>query len=218
VAILLDFDGTAARRDVGSALIGRFARDDSWKVIDNDYEKGRIGSRAAYRVLEGLLDGDLEDWTRFALAATALDPGFPSLVEFARGRAWRLEIVSDGLASYIQALLGPESNRIPVRANEARFDAGQPRIATPHMNPLCGRCGTCKAERVRELSAVGYQVVYVGDGYSDFCAGPRAHRLFAKGVLAEHCRARAVPFDTFETLRDVARALAAEETHLEPLG
>jgi 2,3-diketo-5-methylthio-1-phosphopentane phosphatase len=210
LALLVDFDGTASRRDVGGALIEHFACDESWKVIDDDYENGRVGSRAAYRILERLLEGTKEEWTRFALASTTLDPGLPALIGLARSRGWELEILSDGLDFYIRALLGREDFAVPIRANLASVEEGRTRIHTPHMNPLCGRCGTCKAERVDQLAGEGYRVVYVGDGYSDLCAGPKAHLLFAKGVLAEHCRARGFPFRPFRTLGDVARALEGQ--------
>ena len=81
-------------------------------------------------------------------------------------------------------------------------------IHTPHMNPLCGRCGTCKSERVRDLRERGFWVTYVGDGYSDLCAAPRAHRVFAKGVLAEHCAERGVEHHRFTTLAQVADILS----------
>jgi HAD superfamily phosphoserine phosphatase-like hydrolase len=215
VAVLLDFDGTASVRDVGATFLGHFARDDSWRVIDDDYEAGRVGSRAAYRIAGPLLKGTPEDWRRFVLEIGRLDPGLGALVELARAQGWLLEILSDGLGFYIRELLAAEGLRLPVRAAEAVPDdsgAGRPLVATPFLNPRCGRCGTCKSERVEALIRQGIQVVYVGDGYSDLCAAPRAHRLFAKGVLAHHCLARQIPFETFETLADVAVALAPGQT------
>ncbi|MBI5014126.1 MAG: HAD-IB family phosphatase [Deltaproteobacteria bacterium] len=212
LAVVVDFDGTASTRDVGYSLLERFARDGSWKVIDNDYETGRIGSRDAYRLVARLLDGGVEQWTEFALSAAALDPGLSALAGLARARGWRAEILSDGLGFYIRAFLRREGIDLPVRANEL-LAASPPtgtRIVTPFLNPRCGRCGTCKAERVETLVRAGWSVVYVGDGYSDLCAAPRAGRVFAKGILAQHCRARHIPFETFENLADVAVALAPD--------
>jgi HAD superfamily phosphoserine phosphatase-like hydrolase len=209
VALLLDFDGTATPRDVGGSLLGHFARDDSWRVIDNDYVNGRIGSRVAYRLLENVLDGDPEQWERWALATTELDPGLPGLVELSRRAGWTLEILSDGLDFYIRALLRRAGLEVPFRASRVLRSEPAPRIRTPYMNPLCGRCGTCKADRVAELASAGHTVVYIGDGYSDLCAGPRAHRLFATGVLAEHCREGGIPHERFDDLDDVTRALCA---------
>jgi len=211
VVLLLDFDGTATPQDVGGSLLGHFARDDSWRVIDNDFVNGRIGSRAAYRLLERLLEGDPELWERWALATADLDPGLAELVSFCRAGGWGVEILSDGLDFYIRALLRRAGLALPFRSSRVLTEGAAPgsRIRTPYMNPLCGRCGTCKTDRVTSLAASGQRVVYVGDGYSDLCAGPRAHRLFATGVLAEHCRERGIPHERFDTLEDVTRALRA---------
>jgi HAD superfamily phosphoserine phosphatase-like hydrolase len=213
-AVLLDFDGTASVCDVGATFLGRFARDDSWRVIDDDYETGRIGSRAAYRIAARLLTGTPEDWSRFAREIGRLDPGLGPLVALAVERGWLLEILSDGLGFYIRELLEAGGLRLPVRSNELAPGApgeGRPAVTTPFVNPRCGRCGTCKTERVESLVRGGFQVVYVGDGYSDLCAAPRAHVLFAKDVLARHCEERGIPFAPFESLHDVARALARRD-------
>jgi HAD superfamily phosphoserine phosphatase-like hydrolase len=207
VTVLLDFDGTATPQDVGGSLLGHFARDDSWRVIDNDYVNGRIGSRVAYRLLERVLDGDPGAWERWALATAELDPGLPGLTDLCRQNGWELEILSDGLDFYIRAMLDRAGLDLPFRASRVLPAAPASRIRTPYMNPLCGRCGTCKADRVTALAVAGRRVIYVGDGYSDLCAGPRAHRLFATGVLAEHCRARSIAHERFDRLEDVTRAL-----------
>ena len=66
---------------------------------------------------------------------------------------------------------------------------------------------TCKTSRVQELQQRGYTVAYVGDGYSDRCAAPRADRVFAKGVLAAHCAELEVAHHPFVTLAEVAAVL-----------
>ena len=143
----------------------------------------------------------------------------PVLAALAAERGWLLEILSDGLGFYIRALLAAEGLRLPVRTNEAEPDTsglGRPVVTTPFLNPRCGRCGTCKTDRVEDLARRGFRVVYAGDGYSDLCAAPRAHELFAKDVLARHCAERGIPFTPFESLHDVARALARAPEH-EPI-
>ena len=209
-AVLVDFDGTASVTDVGGELLDRFATDTSWHVIDNDYLNGRVGSRAAYRLAQGLLRHDPAEWLAFALERAQLDPGFAALAGLCRRRGWPMEILSDGLEFYIHAALERAGWKLPVRANRASANGSGSglTIHTPHMNPLCGRCGTCKSERVRDLRERGFWVTYVGDGYSDLCAAPRAHRVFAKGVLAEHCAERGVEHHRFTTLAQVADVLS----------
>lgn len=210
--LLIDFDGTAAETNVGMALIETFARDASWRVIDDDYERGRFGSRMAYRLLGPLLGGDAETWRRYALEHHRLDSRLGELIDRARAAGWDVEILSDGLDVYIEALLGRGGIELPVRASRIEPAHGRgARIRTPHFNPRCGRCGTCKTERVESLARAGRRVVFLGDGQSDFCAAPRADRVFAKGVLAEHLREKNIAFEPFDTLGDVSSALFGPE-------
>ena len=65
LVVLVDFDNTASTGDVGLSLVETFARDDSWRIIDNDYLKGRIGSRQAYQKLQTLMEGDEREWLKF---------------------------------------------------------------------------------------------------------------------------------------------------------
>lgn len=206
-ALLLDFDGTASLRNVGMSLIQRFARDNSWMVIDEDYEKGRVGSRTAYGLMGPILTGTLECWRGFVLSEHGLDPGLSNLVGKARGAGYLVEVLSDGLDLYINLLLEREGLDLPVRSSLVSQAAQGVKVDSPYMNPLCGRCGTCKSERIQELKSDGWTVVFVGDGLSDLCAAPKADRIFAKDHLAAHLREKSTPFEPFSTLNDVAAAL-----------
>jgi HAD superfamily phosphoserine phosphatase-like hydrolase len=210
VALLIDFDGTAALTNVGMNLIETFARDPSWKVIDNEYGAGHVGSRQAYRLLQHLLTGDVAQWRAYALTHR-LDPDLGRLAAHARDAGWLVEILSDGLDVYIDALLERAGVTLPVRASRMEPGERGTHIATPYLNPLCGRCGTCKSDRIEFLAKRGYTVVFVGDGFSDLCAAPKAHRIFAKDILAGHLAEKGVAFEPFETLGDVVSALFKAE-------
>ena len=54
--VWLDFDGTLTRRDVLDDLIVRYARDESWKLIEERWQAGLIGSRQCLSEEFALLD------------------------------------------------------------------------------------------------------------------------------------------------------------------
>ncbi len=205
--LLLDFDGTAAVRNVGMALIERFSRDDAWRGIDDDYGKGKFGSKRAYELLGPLMEGGEREWGEFLERGFDLDEGLASLVQTALGRGWRVEILSDGLDFYIERLLNRSGVKLPIRAGTLKEESGGAVITTPHASVECGYCGTCKTARVRELSGEGRKVVFVGDGLSDRCAAPNADMIFAKDILAKHLSEKKIPFIPFKTLRDVENHL-----------
>jgi 2,3-diketo-5-methylthio-1-phosphopentane phosphatase len=215
VALLIDFDGTAALDNVGMALIGAFARDDSWRVIDEDYLKGRIGSRRAYQLLEGLMAETTEVWRSYALAHHHLDNSFKELVERAQGAGWLTEVLSDGFDTYIAALLEREGVDVAVKSSVVTSGAEGTKFSAPHMDPTCGRCGTCKHWRVTSLQQRGYHVIFIGDGLSDKCASQHADRIFAKDILADHLTELGVAYENFKNLSDVIKALFADVNERE---
>ena len=46
--------------------------------------------------------------------------------------------------------------------------------------------------------------MYVGDGYSDRCAGESADRVFATRRLAEHLESKGVPYEPFSDFFEIA--------------
>lgn len=208
VALLLDFDGTIATGNVGMSLIENFAQNDSWRVIDNDYLNSRVGSRTAYSLLCPLLAGTPGDWRDYALQNHGIDPGLRPLVQKALEAGWRVEILSDGLDLYIRPMMEREKIELPITSGLViQETGGRTYIATPYINPLCGRCATCKTERILELNKSGYYVIFVGDGFSDLCAAPKADRIFAKDVLKKHLEEKNIAHDPFETLLDLIEPL-----------
>jgi 2-hydroxy-3-keto-5-methylthiopentenyl-1-phosphate phosphatase len=123
--------------------------------------------------------------------------------ELARERAPL--IVSSGFRELIDPILEREGVELEVVAN--RLD---PRPegwrALFRSETKCAVCGEpCKRE---DVAGAG-RFAYVGDGFSDRCVALAADRVFARDGLARHLAAEGVPFEPFEDLHDVARALAA---------
>jgi len=207
VALIIDFDGTAATSNVGMSLIEAFAKDDSWRVIDDDYEKGKVGSKRAFELLAKVLGGTPDEWAGFVYAGHALDPDLSTLVKCATSKGWSVEILSDGLDFYIHRMLERENISLPVRAAALSHDGEGAIIEMAYAHGECGLCGTCKKSRVEELTAEGYRTIFIGDGLSDRCGAPSADRIFAKDKLADHLSRHGVGFEPFMTLSDVTQAL-----------
>jgi hypothetical protein len=82
---------------------------------------------------------------------------------------------------------------------EGRFVPHFPRAGTG-----CGRCGNCKGQHVSDHRARGYDVVLVGDGFSDRCGraarGPGAGARGPAGMVSARRCAR----HAFEGFAEVA--------------
>ena len=75
--------------------------------------------------------------------------------------------------------------------------------------PACGQ--SCKRATAVQLAGDG-ELVYIGDGYSDRCAGESADRVFATRRLAEHLESKGIPYEPFRDFFDIASALAPSRT------
>lgn len=203
--LMCDFDGTIVDLDVSYALLDRFAPG-HWRHLNRLYLEGRIGSREAYQQIIRWFRGSREEVLGFLRERAHLDPDLPALVRFCRERGLEFLIVSDGFDLYISALLARWGLGVPYLANHLELDGEGARLGFPHLNPECGRCGTCKLRVLRERRHLR-PIVYVGDGLSDRCAALEADLVYAKGMLRRELRRAGKPFVPVRGLGDVLQDL-----------
>jgi 2,3-diketo-5-methylthio-1-phosphopentane phosphatase len=216
VSVLVDYDGTVSRRDIGDVLLAEHALVPQAVVIarDADYDAGRAGSRELMQWDMEVLprDGDL---LRAVAADIPQDETFVSFVAAVREAGAAIEIVSDGLGFYVAsnlARLDRSLAELPIATNENDVD-GTGRMTFPYGHPACFVCGTCKRERVRAHEAGGRVVVFVGDGQSDRYAAHHADIVFAKDALLAWGRATDRDFlawDRFAEIEAWFRAALAD--------
>ncbi len=216
VSVLVDYDGTVSRRDIGDVLLAEHALVEQAVVVakDADYDAGRAGSRELMQWDMEVLprDGDL---LRAVAARIPQDETFPVFVAAVREAGAAIEVVSDGLAFYVAsnlARLDPSLADLPIATNENDVD-GDGRMWFPYGHPACFVCGTCKRERVRAHEAGGRVVVFVGDGQSDRYAAHHADVVWAKDALLAWGRASGRDFlawDRFAEIEAWFRAALAD--------
>ncbi len=156
VSVLLDFDGTISLRDVGDALLARFAPDqDEVARIDGLYSQGVLPSRDLVRWDMDVLPRD-PAVLRAALDELSLDPSLLGLVALVEGVGGAIEIVSDGVGFHVEPMLSRLGlDGLPVATNASEPGRGGEGMAFPFGHPDCLVCGTCKRERVRLHQAAG---------------------------------------------------------------
>ena len=206
VSVLVDYDGTVSRHDVGTVLLAEHALVDQAVVAarDADYDAGRWGSR-------DLMQWDMEVLPRDGALLRSFAAGVPqdeSFVAFAaavRAAGAAIEIVSDGLGFYVAsnlARLDPALVDLPVATNDNDVD-GEGRLTFPYAHPACFVCGTCKRERVRAHEADGRVVIFVGDGTSDRYAAHHADVVWAKDALLAWGKATGRDFRAWDRFAEI---------------
>lgn len=190
--ILCDFDGTIATEDVTDSLLTRFAAPE-WQTIEAEWKAGRIGSRECMTRQIALIRATHEEIDRH-LADIEIDPNFSEFVLLCQNHGLPLTVVSDGLDYPIRALLAREGlSSLPVIANHLEpVGRDRYRMLSPNADPSCrSASGTCKCAIAAASGAS--DVLLIGDGASDFCAGGMVDLVFAKASLLDHCRKRGLP-------------------------
>ena len=195
--MVLDWDGTATERDTLHMAIARFGDLEVFAALEE--ELGRqlkldevIGAEMA------TIRAPLEEVVAWLVEHVRMRPGFHELVE-----THDPLIVSAGFHELIEPILEREGVRARLVANHVEPDPGGWR-ATFADGPICAICDErCKRAATETLGTFAY----AGDGVSDRCVSLQAERRFARDGLAAWLDEQGVPYERFDDMYDLARAL-----------
>ncbi|HEX3558165.1 MAG TPA: MtnX-like HAD-IB family phosphatase [Pyrinomonadaceae bacterium] len=211
--LFLDFDGTISERDAIDALLEAFAAPE-WLAVEAEWQAGRIGSRECLRAQMALVRAAREE-VNALLDSIKVDRGFAALLETCAARRVPVHVVSDGFDYCIRRILANAGPRVACASGDVRVyssrltpEGGRWHVEFPYFAEGCAHgCATCKPAVMRRLNRAGARTVFVGDGLSDRYAAESADLVFAKGKLADYCRAQSIAHVFFEDLGKVASYL-----------
>ncbi len=204
-AIFSDFDGTISLKDVGYSLF-HFFSDGKNDALLPAWKSGEMSTRDCLLAEAEMVNATPEEIYAF-IDKIGIDMAFPKLLTICQEKSIPLKILSDGLDVYIKYLLEKEGlGGLDFLANHAELVNNTIEISFQHTNKECKSCGICKGEILREFREnhdEPYQIVFIGDGYSDVCAAKEADILFAKKDLKEYCTnndIKFIPYDNFNEI------------------
>lgn len=207
--IFCDFDETITTRDVGSQILARFGTPvalEIWKDFDaglkTPAECLHIACETASNMTEEAIDNLLMEQTPRA--------GFLEFARFCAEQAIDFTIVSDGFSIYITRTLERLGlTHIPIWTNTIELNEnGRFDITFEHEREGCDRCASCKCAGLLTMSDDADTVVYLGDGYSDWCPATMADIVFATRDLKRQCGELGIPHHPFEDFYHVQAILS----------
>lgn len=201
-----DFDGTITEGDVSFVLLDAFARGD-WRRLERDYEERRISVQDLNARVFAMVKADESALLKALDGRVKIRAGFQEMVNYCRERRFRLVIVSNGLDFYIRAILRDlDLEEIEVISGQACFRPEG--IEIRYVGPD-GRIleDGFKETYVRSFMALGYRVIYMGNGESDIAAASHAHHVFATGRLLAHARENKLDWKPLESFVDAVREI-----------
>jgi 2-hydroxy-3-keto-5-methylthiopentenyl-1-phosphate phosphatase len=196
VRLVLDWDGTVTEVDSLHLVLEQFGDPDVYRESEEALGR-KLTLHEVIAVEFVTVTAPVEEVVEWLLGVVRIREGFGELVD---GR--RPTVISAGFHELIEPVLERERVGVELLANrlDTRPDGWRVRWRDEASCAVCG-------EPCKRGALDGAPYVYVGDGYSDRCAALGAERVFARDGLARYLSAEGVPFERFETLRDVDTAL-----------
>lgn len=215
--ILCDFDGTISVKDVTDSLLSQFGQD-GCDELEELWVSGKIGSQECMSKQIALMDASLEELNQ-ALAKIEIDSSFKSFIKYTEKKHIPVHVVSDGLDYAIQFILKRHGiEHLPIYANKLMHDNDRSwRLEFPYANKDCiKQSGNCKCNHVKQQQHFP-QILYVGDGTSDFCVSHHVDLVFAKDKLINYCEKNNIKHTAIVNFADVTEALKQAEQSLIPV-
>jgi 2-hydroxy-3-keto-5-methylthiopentenyl-1-phosphate phosphatase len=201
-----DFDGTVTEEDTSFFLLDAFAQGD-WRRLLREYKEHRISVGEFNTKAFAMVKADKPTLLKELAGKIKVRAGFHELVNYCRRKGCRLVIVSNGLDFYIEATLKNLGlNNLEVHAAQASFHPEG--MEVQYIGPDGKRLEDgFKEAYIQSFLKVGYRVIYVGNGDSDFAPAKYAHHVFATGELLAYCRENNLNYKSFENFIDIVRDL-----------
>ncbi|OLC80517.1 MAG: hypothetical protein AUI96_03945 [Nitrospirae bacterium 13_1_40CM_3_62_11] len=213
--VYCDFDGTITCIDATDAVLEAFALP-AWREWEQRWVRGEITSQQCLSRQVELIQADRETLVQF-VTDIPIDEGILALDRRCAEQGVPLTIVSDGFDLIVEAVLRQHGLlHLPVFSNHLRWDEqGLPVLSFPFAAQGCeSGAGTCKCLLTCPSDPASARLVYIGDGRSDQCVSSKIQTVFAKGTLREWCELRAIAYEPFETLNEVADRLFPREDRI----
>ncbi|HZK49652.1 MAG TPA: MtnX-like HAD-IB family phosphatase [Thermoleophilia bacterium] len=202
--ITCDFDGTVTSEDTLDLLVQRFAPG-VWETMESGLLSGELSLTQVMEEEFRRLRVTEREAVEYVLGRARVRDGFAEFVRWAADRGHELVIVSAGIRTLIDPILAAAGlPYLHVHAGDALFTTEGALVCFPPSTAQCiDQCGHCKRDTILAHAPFPGPLVYVGDGYSDFCPTRQADIVFARASLATHLRGEGIffhPFDDFHTI------------------
>jgi len=205
--IFCDFDGTITLKDLSDELFKSYG---NFQLYNSMLRKNEISIYEYWKMTFNTLPSNfsIKDLENFALQQE-IDTYFYDFCIFCKQNTIPISIVSDGYIEYINPILKKLNlDFVNVFSNRLIFaDSIMPVFNGATESCKCP-CASCKRNVILNNSSDDDIIIFVGDGYSDFCVAEHSDIIFAKRYLAKYCTENKIPHYYFKSFFDVKKILS----------
>jgi len=184
--LVFDFDKTIAKNDVVVDMLDLYG-DPGWREKERQVEAGKITLRECIEWELGSLKINRATYERVVGDMVKLDRGAKKLFRWIREKKYPVHIISDSLTAPILYAMVDEKlgNGISyfIDAHEILWNIDGSIKGIKMANEVCKHeCANCKISKVENLKLINPKslIVYIGDGFTDVLAAPKADIIFAR--------------------------------------
>jgi len=206
IIIQCDFDGTITNKDISFRILEKYATCD-WKAELKRYMAGEITvGQFNYNAFISVKE-DRETLIKYIREIAETRKGVADFFDFCIQHDFDLKVVSNGLALYINQMLGDIGyGNLPVFAASSEFtEQGMHSVYyDPFGQPTLSEY---KESYSRYFKDRADEVVYIGNGSSDFPPASICNYVFSTDVLSRMCAKNGIPHTHFEDFQTVIHGL-----------
>lgn len=203
IRFFVDFDGTICLDDLGNKV---FIELGNYEPYHKQLINKEISIREYWHKLcESLNTTNSFNEIREIAKKSEIDYYFLEFYNWAQQSDYETCIVSDGFSIYIDEVLRKYGIReIKKFSNHLVIEGNKVLPYFPEAQEDC-HClsASCKRNIVLNNSDDDDLIVYIGDGYSDFCPAEYSDIVFAKKNLAAYCNEYKIPHYPYKNFFDV---------------
>lgn len=199
---LVDFDRTITDRDTTDAILERHNPD----LLANTrrmFHQGKVDIKRYLQTLIESLSMTEKEFEEEISVGIEIDSFFKDFFQ----KENEVRIVSAGTYHNVMSNLKKSGIEFPkehIYSNILKFDGKKIRVEFPDSDSFEG---ICKRRVVEKYKREYEEVVFIGDGSSDYYGASKAHRVFAKkGLrLEEYCLKNDIEYTPYESFQEIIK-------------
>ena len=209
IVILCDFDGTIVNVDTGELVLKKFGEGD-WQTLDIMLEKEEIQLEQClieqYSMVKFPSEKILEVLDQEPIA---IRPNFTRLVEYCKNNNFEFVVTTGGIDFCIEHILKTNglSGALKIHAGKTISTSEGIKIHFPKLSEESSI--NFKEDLLNYYHDLKYEVVYIGDGSSDYEPAKKADLVFSveKSKLSRMCHERSISHKQFNDFDEVIQGI-----------
>lgn len=202
--IVCDFDGTITKKDSLYNFFNSYASK-KWLEVEKLWKEGKISSKNCLMEQFGLVNNLDKNLIDNYLKTVEIDDYFKDFLDFINQKKIDFIIVSDGIDYFIKKILNNHGiKNLKIISNKGYFENGKFKISFQNSNNDCS-CACCKCKVVNDFKQIYDKIIYIGDGYSDFCVSRKVGYIFAKNDLLKYLEEKEIKCMQYKNFKEVIR-------------